>query len=30
MNDASQNWILFDGYGSEKRSTNGTWLYVDE
>ena len=28
-NDASLNWILFDGNG-HKRSTNGTWLYVDD
>jgi len=30
MNDASQNWVLIDGLGGEKRSTNGTWLYVDD
>lgn len=30
MNDASQNWILYDGGGPDKRSTNGTWIYVDE
>ncbi len=34
-NDSSCNWILFDGPGKgtaagEKRSTNGTWLYVDD
>lgn len=30
MNDSSQNWILFDGPGGDKHSTNGTWLYVDD
>jgi len=29
-NDASQNWVLYDGAGPDKRSTNGTWVYVDD
>ncbi|CDW83973.1 UNKNOWN [Stylonychia lemnae] len=29
-NDASQNWVLYDGQGGNKKSTNGTWVYVDD
>lgn len=29
-NDSSQNWVLYDGGGTEKHSTNGTWVYVDD
>lgn len=29
-NDASQNWVLYDGGGPDKKSTNGTWVYVDD
>jgi pSer/pThr/pTyr-binding forkhead associated (FHA) protein len=24
------NWILFDGTTEGKKSTNGTWVYVDD
>lgn len=29
--DENNNWVLYDGAGvPERKSTNGTWVYVDE